>query len=97
VNPEDAQDVQAVHALQDAIKVSQNNPGSFQIPKWDPPSKTKIREALLVLKSTLPDLKHALGAKRSGRSGSLSHRVSGCLGRKPRQGRHLSESDSGKK
>lgn len=63
VNPEDPQDVQAVHALQDAIKVSQNSPGTFEIPKWDPASQKKIREALLVLNSTLPDLKHAFGAK----------------------------------
>ena len=63
VNPEDPQDVNEVHTLQDAIKVSQKDPGTFEVPKWDPASQKKIREALLVLASTLPDMRHAFGPK----------------------------------
>lgn len=63
VNPEDSSDVDAVHKLQDAIQVSQNNPGTFEVPKWDLASQKKIREALLVLASTLPDMRHAFGPK----------------------------------
>lgn len=63
VNPEDPQDVQQVHGLQDAITVKQSNSGSFEIPKWDPASQKKVRDALIVLSSTLPDMKHAFGAK----------------------------------
>jgi len=63
IKPEDPQDVQQVHALQDAVTVSQKTPGTFEIPKWDPASQKKVRDALIVLSSTLPDLKHAFGAK----------------------------------
>lgn len=63
VKPEDAQDVQEVHRLQDAITVSQKSAGSFDVPKWDPASQKKVRDALVALSSTLPDMKHAFGAK----------------------------------
>jgi hypothetical protein len=63
INPEDPQDVQQVHLLQDAIKVSQKSPGTFEIPKWDPASQKRVREALVALSSTLPDMKHAFGLK----------------------------------
>jgi hypothetical protein len=63
VNPDDPHDLDEVHALQDAIKVSQKSPGQFETPKWDPASQKKVREALLVLGSTLPDMKGAFGIK----------------------------------
>jgi hypothetical protein len=63
INPEDPQDVQEVHRLQDAITVSQKSPGSFDVPKWDAVSQKKVRDALVVLSSTLPDMKHAFGPK----------------------------------
>lgn len=63
INPEDPQDVQQVHALQDAIKVSQKSSGTFEVPKWDPVSQKKIREALVVLSTTLPDMRHAFGTR----------------------------------
>jgi hypothetical protein len=49
VNPNDAADVKAVHALQDAIKVEQKAAGKFEVPDWDQASLKKVREALLVL------------------------------------------------
>lgn len=63
VDPNDPKDVQQVHALQDAIKVSQKNAGTFEIPVWDPASQKKVRDALLVLGSTMPDFKNAFGTK----------------------------------
>lgn len=64
VDPKDPNDVQAVHALQDAITVSQpGGPGSFDIPKWDAVSQKKVRDALLALGSTMGDFKHAFGTK----------------------------------
>jgi hypothetical protein len=62
-SPDDPQGVEQVHALQDAIKVSQTSPGTFEVPKWDPASQKKVRDALVVLGSTLPDMKHAFGPK----------------------------------
>jgi hypothetical protein len=63
VDPEDQKDVQQVHALQDAIKVSQTSSGKFEIPNWDQASQKKVRDALLVLATTIPDFKRAFGTK----------------------------------
>jgi hypothetical protein len=64
IDAADARDIQLVHALQDAIRVSQPNTGSFEIPHWDRASRQKVREALHGLGATLPDLRNALGARR---------------------------------
>ncbi|WP_166307166.1 DUF1254 domain-containing protein [Bradyrhizobium sp. 2S1] len=64
VDPTDAKDVDAVHKLQDAIKVSQKTAGKFEVPNWDPASQKKVRDALLVLGSTIPDFKKAFGSKQ---------------------------------
>ncbi|WP_457587082.1 DUF1254 domain-containing protein [Ensifer canadensis] len=63
VDPADTKDIEAVHALQDAIKVSQAGSGSFEVPAWDPASQKTVREALLALSATLPDFKKAFGTK----------------------------------
>lgn len=63
VNPNDSNDVQQVHALQDAIGVAQKNSGSFEVPNWDAVSQKKIRDALEVVGSTLPDSHDAFGAR----------------------------------
>src|SRR5688572_7707506 len=60
----DPKDVEAVHALQDAIKVDQpGGPGKLEVPNWDQASQKTVREALLVLASTLPDTKRMFGPK----------------------------------
>ncbi len=63
VNPADPADVQQAHALQDAIKVEQKSRGKFEVPKWDPVSQKRVREALLVLATTVSDMKRAFGTK----------------------------------
>jgi len=64
VDPNDAADVKKVHALQDGIKVDQpGGPGKFEVPKWDPVSQKKVRDALIVLGTTLTDTSHAFGTK----------------------------------
>jgi hypothetical protein len=64
VNPEDAGDVKQVHALQDAIKVEQpGGPGKFEVPNWDPVSQKKVRDALVVLSSMVPDTRRTFGSK----------------------------------
>lgn len=64
VDPADPEDVKKVHALQDAIKIEQpGGPGKFEVPAWDQPSQKKVRDALLILGSTLPDFKKAFGTK----------------------------------
>jgi hypothetical protein len=63
VDPNDPQDVERVRALQDAITVSQASPGKFEVPNWDPVSQKKVRDALLVLGSTVADFRNAFGKK----------------------------------
>ena len=63
VDPGDPKDMEQVHALQDAVKVSQKGSGSFEIPNWDPVSHKKVRDALVVLGSTIPDWRHAAGRR----------------------------------
>lgn len=61
VDPNNPADIRLVHALQDAITVSQQAQGRLELPEWDAVSQKKVRDALLVLSSTLPDFKNAFG------------------------------------
>lgn len=63
VDPTDPEDVKKVHALQAAVKVSQKSPGKFEVPDWDSVSQKKVRDALLILGSTMPDFRKAFGTK----------------------------------
>ncbi|MUL84500.1 DUF1254 domain-containing protein [Mycobacterium sp. CBMA247] len=63
VDPGDTADLAAVHALQDAITVSQAEPGFFEIPQWDPVSQKTVRDALITLSTTLADTKAMFGPK----------------------------------
>jgi hypothetical protein len=63
VDPNDPADVSAVHALQDAITVQQDDPGVFEIPDWDPVSQKAVRDALIALAATLPDTRATFGTK----------------------------------
>ena len=66
VDPNNPTDMQQANALQDAITASQpGGPGTFAIPNWDPVSQKKVREALLALSNTLPDLRYAAGPNRT--------------------------------
>jgi hypothetical protein len=62
-DPSDAKDIQEAVKLQDAIKVEQKNAGKFEVPTWDPVSQKKVRDALIVLSSTLPDTRRMFGTK----------------------------------
>ena len=77
VDPADASDVSRAHALQDAIKV-EKNPGSFTVPHWDEVSQKKVRDALLVLASTLPDSKGMFGAR--GQVEPVRHLIGTAMG-----------------
>lgn len=61
VDPNDAADLEAVHALQDGVVVEQAGPGSFEVPDWDPVSQKQVRDALITLFATLPDSKGMFG------------------------------------
>jgi hypothetical protein len=64
VDPNDPKDVEAVRALQDAIKVDQpGGPGKFEVPNWDQASQKTVRDGLLMLATTLPDTKGMFGPR----------------------------------
>jgi len=63
IDPHDPKDLERVHALQDAVKVSQITLGKFEIPEWDPVSQKKVRDALIALAGTIPDTKRMFGPK----------------------------------
>jgi hypothetical protein len=63
VDPNDPKDVAQVRKLQDAIGVEQKAPGRFELPVWDLASQKKVREALLVLGTTLPDSRRMFGTR----------------------------------
>jgi hypothetical protein len=61
-DPNDPEDMKQANALQDAITVNQpGGPGSFEIPDWDPVSQKQVRDALIALSNTIPDLRYAAG------------------------------------
>jgi hypothetical protein len=64
-DPNDPEDMKKANTLQDAITVSQpGGPGTFEIPQWDPVSQKKVREALIALSNTIPDLRYAAGPNK---------------------------------
>jgi hypothetical protein len=64
VDPNNSQDIDKAHALQDAIKAEQNGgPGKFEVPHWDPASQKKVRDALVALAAAIPDSKGMFGPR----------------------------------
>jgi len=59
------QDVQQVHSLQDALKVSQPHTGTFVVPNWDEVSRKKVQAALLQLGTTVTDTRRMFGGQES--------------------------------
>lgn len=46
VNPGDAEDVKAVHSLQDSIAAAQERGGKFEVPEWDSTSLSRMRDSI---------------------------------------------------
>jgi hypothetical protein len=63
VDPNNPKDLEEVHKLQDAIKISQKDASKLELPNWDQTGLKEIREALLVLAKHTDGFKHAFGAK----------------------------------
>ncbi len=62
-NPDDPEDMKKAHALQDAVKVSQPDPGRLELPDWDEKQVMKLREAANVLGSSVPDSSRFFGVR----------------------------------
>jgi hypothetical protein len=63
VDPNDPKDLDEVHRLQDAIQVSQMDPGKLEVPNWDRASLKEVRDALLLLAKHTDGFQHAFGTK----------------------------------
>jgi hypothetical protein len=67
VDANDPKDVDAAHAIQNAIKLDQpGGPGAFSTPNWDAASQVDARAALMALAETLPDAKGLFGPRGGG-------------------------------
>ena len=78
VDPNDPKDLDEVHRLQDAIKVSQNETGRLDLPNWDEGSLTDVRNALLVLAKYQTSFRGAFGAR--GRVDPIQHLIGTAAG-----------------
>ena len=64
VDPTNPADLKAAHALAGCNQGrAAGGPGKFEVPNWDPASQKKVRDALIVLSTTLTDTSHAFGTK----------------------------------
>ncbi|MBS0579662.1 MAG: DUF1254 domain-containing protein [Proteobacteria bacterium] len=78
VNSNDPKDLDAVHALQDGIKLSQKSPGKLEVPNWDQASLRDIRNALLGLAKYNSSFAHAFG--RKGEVDPIKHLIATAAG-----------------
>jgi hypothetical protein len=78
VDPADPKDLDQVHALQDAIKVEQANPGKYEVPNWDQASQKQVRDALLLLSAHTGGFKDAFGPK--GKVDPVRHLIATAAG-----------------
>jgi hypothetical protein len=77
VNPSLTGDLETVHALQDAMTITQREHGHFEVPAWDQASQKTVRDALLVLGTGLPDLKGMFGAR--GQVDPIRHLIGSAM------------------
>jgi hypothetical protein len=77
-DPRDPNDMQAAHALQDAITIEQANAGTFEIPNWDLESQAKVREALEALAKV--GLGDGAAFGRKGEVDPVRHLISTAIG-----------------
>ncbi len=63
VNPDDPADVLEMRKAQDGIKVTQSDPGHFEVTNWDYASLAKLTAAILYMAPWLPDNRRTFGSK----------------------------------
>jgi hypothetical protein len=85
-DPNDPDDIETVHAIQDEITASQRSPGTFEISNWDQQSLEQIREALITVGETMDDSR-GVGRRRRDRPRQAFSRHRDRLGRKSGNGR----------
>jgi hypothetical protein len=63
MDPNDPNDVKAAHAMQDAIKVSQADPGKFEIPDWSQEQRADLSAKLAALMNYAGDSRGMFGTR----------------------------------
>ena len=63
VDPRDAKDLAAAHALQDQVTWKQDSAGKLELPDWDQTQLNAVRKAILGLGPFTPDSSRMFGAK----------------------------------
>ena len=92
VDPDDPRDVETVHALQDAITVSQpGGPGTFKLPNWDASSPSQSAGRPPQPRLDRPRHQRHVRSEGEGRPCASSDRIGGRVGRQSRGRRALSE------
>lgn len=78
IDANDPADVKAANAMQDKIAVQQKNPGTFDVPEWDPASLKKVGDAIKVLATTRTSAKGMFGEK--AKLNPISHLLGTAFG-----------------
>lgn len=78
INPNDPNDIEQAHTLQDAIKVEQKAVGRFEVPNWDQESRKKVHDTLMALAATIPDTKGMFGPR--GEVDPVRHLIGSATG-----------------
>lgn len=78
VDPNNPDDVKAAHALQDAIQVHQETPGTLDVPDWDTASLVETRKQVNALAAGMSSFPNAFGAR--GLVNRLNHFLASAYG-----------------
>ena len=64
MDPNDPEDVAAGHRAQDAVKLTQAEPGKLELPDWDEALRQKLHDQLIALRPFVPDVRGTFGSER---------------------------------
>jgi hypothetical protein len=78
VDPSSLSDLDAAHALQDAVKIEQLAAGGFDVPEWDLLSQDRVRDALVTLGTSLESFHGAFGTR--GQVDPVRHLIGSAVG-----------------
>lgn len=78
MDPNDPKDVAAAHSAQDAIQVSQAEPGKFEIPDWDQDQRARLSGILASLMAFTGDSRGMFGPK--GKVDPVRHLIGTAAG-----------------
>lgn len=77
-DPNDPEDMQKAHALQDAIQIKQASPGSLELPDWDTASLVETRKVINELAAKTDGVPYGFGAR--GMVDPTQHLVAAAFG-----------------